>query len=192
MGVITLLSVGLFYGRALQRLFPAIDRLLPLAALFIILTLTLLSIRAYSYLRGRSKFQSNILNQAQVRSNRQHSLITGGILVISIALANSLVDLPIERIHLMKYAALSFFLFYSRRSPKLQVSHLLPPCCGAALFGVLEENLQRFVPERFYDPRDMALNALGALLGILLVIVFHRWFQQDEIIFGEPTKTDSR
>jgi VanZ family protein len=40
----------------------------------------------------------------------------------------------------------------------------------AVAIGWGEELIQRFVPGRVYDLRDVAANALGALLGLLVLV----------------------
>jgi hypothetical protein len=77
----------------------------------------------------------------------------------------------LERIHLPEYAVTAWLAWWA----------LVPTISGEALgyaaaaglaaaIGWGEELLQAVVPGRVYDPRDVAANALGALLGVLVVV----------------------
>ena len=76
----------------------------------------------------------------------------------------------LERIHVPEYG-LSAWLAWRAVGP------LAPtPAAGYVLAAVIasvlgwgEEELQRWVPGRVYDPRDVLANALGAVLGVLLI-----------------------
>ncbi len=79
----------------------------------------------------------------------------------------------LERIHLPEYAVVTWLAWRAidpdgRRGRRGYALALLL----AVAIGWGEELLQRFVPGRVYDLRDVAANALGALLGLLVLIAF--------------------
>jgi len=77
----------------------------------------------------------------------------------------------LERIHLPEYAVTAWLAWWAL-APLVSGEALgYAAAAGlAAAIGWGEELLQAVVPGRVYDLRDVAANALGALLGILVVI----------------------
>jgi hypothetical protein len=76
----------------------------------------------------------------------------------------------LERIHVPEYG-LAAWLAWRAVRPHVPgpTAAYIAAAAIAALIGWGEEEIQRFVPGRVYDPRDIVANALGAILGVLLV-----------------------
>jgi len=79
---------------------------------------------------------------------------------------------PIERVHLVEYAVIGWLAW---RAVRLQVAGearalVVAMALGAAL-GWAEELVQAVTPGRFYDLRDVAMNGLGATLGLATLAV---------------------
>ena len=167
-GVIAIVVVAftaLFFGRRLQREYPWLIELVAMAGLG--LAVVVLSIGIYCY--RRSPWSSDPA-KALVRV-----LPLATAMVLAYACCETMILLPIERIHFLKYAALAALVpiacvgFYDQSSRTSLEGFLI-----AATVGMTEECLQYFVPERFFDLRDIALNVTGALLGTVIAWLIRR------------------
>ncbi|MDA8019413.1 MAG: VanZ family protein [Thermoanaerobaculia bacterium] len=85
-----------------------------------------------------------------------------------------------EKVHIVEYGLLAFLLYRgARRAPRfLGISRgspgdagiVLVPLFGAALAGIVDESVQGFFQLRTGDIRDVALNALAGLTGLVLTL----------------------
>lgn len=94
-----------------------------------------------------------------------------GALYAAIALA---MEVPQERLHLVEYGALALLLrmaiaeSVAARSAADRVSNVDVWALGAATtVGWIDEGVQGILPNRMYDLRDVAFNALAAALALL-------------------------
>ena len=77
---------------------------------------------------------------------------------------------PAERTHLFEYGLLAILIYQAlleRRHNGRRVP--VPALCAivvTALLGWLDEGIQAFLPNRVYDVRDVAVNALAGLMAI--------------------------
>lgn len=82
------------------------------------------------------------------------------------------VDTPVEQIHFFEYGFLSFLACRCAEStwPRLEYWLLRFAVWGfAVVFGTLDEWIQYMLPNRVGDIRDVGLNALAALFGLVIV-----------------------
>lgn len=101
------------------------------------------------------------------------------LLFLSLILLYGIVQLPVaeEKIHFLEFGALALLyrkMFSWNASVKSQ--YLLALILTAGI-GLLDEILQAFLPRRFFDPRDIALNALAGFLAILAYEITHNHFK---------------
>lgn len=79
----------------------------------------------------------------------------------------------LERTHLFEYGLLAVLIYeaLTERKAKAGAAHLpaVTAIVAAALLGWMDEALQGLVPGRVYDLRDVALNALAALVAVTAV-----------------------
>lgn len=82
-----------------------------------------------------------------------------------------------EKIHIVEYGLLALLLYRaSRRAPRFgdvdtgDLGVVLVPLFGAALAGVVDESVQGFFQLRTGDVRDVALNALAGVTGLVLAL----------------------
>lgn len=85
------------------------------------------------------------------------------------------VNLLIERLHLLEYALMFAFWF---RLFRHWVSPIL--CHGVSFIwclavSLLDEGVQYFLPNRFFDLRDVYLNVTGSIFGMAVVAIFFRY-----------------
>ena len=87
---------------------------------------------------------------------------------------STLADVPVERIHLIEYGVLALLAV---RATRHHFDGWLAYGVAMSLVfdaGFLDEVIQKFIPDRVYDPRDVMTNAVAGLLGLLAVVVA-RW-----------------
>jgi VanZ family protein len=83
----------------------------------------------------------------------------------------SLAVRPLERVHLPEYGVAACLAWFAVRSHGTSaVNAFAATFVLTALLGWGEEVIQYFVPGRFYDWRDVTLNALSAWLALLVLV----------------------
>ena len=163
----TVIIVGAFWGRNLERKFQTLATLIPyFAATTIVLALSTL------FLYLRHKKIALIINS----DTKINLLLLCFAIFGAIATQKYLVGLEIETVHLIKYFLLSFFCFFSQKETPL-FTRLWRAALFSSLFGTIEESCQRYIPERVFDIRDILLNitsssCLGSLAGYSLAGIF--------------------
>ncbi len=158
-----------FFGRRLQSAYPQITDLIPYFGAAFLLAALLVTLRAAS--------------QHGLPTRKRLWMIAGWltVLVLTIAiLSEKLIALPIEHVHFLKFGALAFFLFYSQTEQTPLSTRLVQAASTAAVVGFLEETLQLFVPNRYFDWRDIALNWCGSGFGTLLAWITTLWIEEDQ------------
>jgi len=82
--------------------------------------------------------------------------------------------IPEERIHLVEYGLLSFFVYRALRFDFSGFTLFVLTCVIVSGFGFLDEVIQG-LPNRYFGWRDVLLNATGGLMGVgLIAFVFSR------------------
>ena len=76
-----------------------------------------------------------------------------------------------EQFHFTEYGIVTF-LFYRAWHQRGDVTALVLPLCAAVLTGLGDEFVQWFVPSRVGEARDLMLNLIGALCGLMAGIAF--------------------
>ncbi|MBT8183821.1 MAG: VanZ family protein [Eudoraea sp.] len=79
--------------------------------------------------------------------------------------------IPEERSHLIEYSILAVFIHEALKERKSKGGKVsMPPLIAilaTAFFGVIDESIQAVLPNRVFDPIDMAFNAFAGLLAIV-------------------------
>lgn len=101
---------------------------------------------------------------------RERRALRYGLLVASIGLAvlyaTVMQTTPTEQFHFTEYGLVSF-LFYRAWHSRADASVLVLPLCAAVVVGFADEWFQWFVPSRVGEARDVALNGIGGVCGLL-------------------------
>lgn len=157
--LVGIILTSLLFGRKLERAYPFLVQLVGVSG--IALGFALLACIAWSAARGPRRVAGNELGK--------RLLVAVVILACAWSACESLIILPIERIHFVKYGLLALILPYAVAKPGfLTVAHLRWALVIALSIGTAEETAQLLVPERFFDLRDLAINTTGVLFGHLL------------------------
>jgi len=83
-------------------------------------------------------------------------------------------ELPEERIHFLQYGILVYFVFrtltfYSSGIKVYALSFIV-----VALIGWGDEGIQRLLPQRYFEWKDVGLNCISAALGLCLIHIGQR------------------
>ena len=79
-------------------------------------------------------------------------------------------DILVEKIHFIEYGILAYLL-YRALKPKLHGSLIYPASfIILTLIGWGDELIQYFLPDRYYDFRDVVLNGLSG--GLILILIY--------------------
>jgi VanZ family protein len=103
-----------------------------------------------------------------------------------------------ERIHLLEYGLLGAVLYHAfvlhaqRAGPGRWRWPALGAFVLATTLGWLDEGIQHLLPNRYYDLRDVGLNALAAGMAILLVALRRRDAHSSAIQWPSTTRKEPR
>lgn len=92
-----------------------------------------------------------------------------GVLALAYAFGLSRLKLSIERIHFVEYGLLSIFVFRALRHHLKNKSAYVWSGIAVFCFGFLDEGIQYMLPTRVYDTRDVIVNGIAGILGLLLI-----------------------
>jgi len=86
----------------------------------------------------------------------------------------SKIRFPAEKIHFIEYGVLAYFLYRALRLDVKRSLAYVSAFIMAGLLGWIDEGIQGFLPNRYYELVDVRLNCISAALGLLLIYVFER------------------
>ncbi len=98
------------------------------------------------------------------------------LLAVSVLLGYFLITIKIaeEKIHFLEYGFLSFLTFRAiNLDVKSKFSYLFTFFLVSTL-GWIDEIIQHFLPNRYFDLRDIIFNIIGGAIGILIVFILQR------------------
>lgn len=82
---------------------------------------------------------------------------------------------PEERTHLFEYGLVGYVLFQALLERNKNLGQIRSPAIvailGTGLLGWLDEIIQGFLPNRYYDLRDVGFNALAGLLAVAATLL---------------------
>ncbi len=90
------------------------------------------------------------------------------------------IEIPQERTHLIEYGVLAIFILETFKERAKNIDYLLSPALLAILstgiFGIIDELIQAFIPNRIFDIRDILFNTFAGILavGISSILVWIR------------------
>ncbi len=100
-----------------------------------------------------------------------------GLLLVGIAYAHLLGEFarfPAERLHLVEYGFMGYIIFRALRVDMDWRWAYLAAWAMAVLVGIGDECIQWVLPQRFFEVKDIQLNAVSAALGLAVVRIAQR------------------
>jgi VanZ family protein len=151
--------IGSFFGRIIQKLFPKAEIFIPYVGMLLMI---LIVFYVYYYVKSQHPFD---------RANNIFRLFL--FIIISLCIAFIiflttlfLIDFKIEFIHIIKYGILSVLVFFVNNT-KTYTRRIFFTILVTSVIGIIEEALQIWIPNRFFDPKDILLNIVSCLIGTL-------------------------
>lgn len=105
-----------------------------------------------------------IIKQKDIRN-----FIWLAILACAYVLGLNRLKLPIERLHFIEYGLLGLLIFRALRHKIRNKSIYLWSGIAVFCLGFLDEGIQYLLPNRVYQTRDVMVNGLAGVLGLLLI-----------------------
>ena len=116
-----------------------------------------------------------IAGLVRIRTRRLARFATIGLALAIAAVYSSvmatgaaIVDI-VERVHFIEYGVITF-LFYRAWRPAADVSVIVLPILAGIVVGTLEEWFQWFIPNRVGELRDIALNLVAVVCGLMISV----------------------
>lgn len=159
LALLVLVFVGLFFGRAMQRFAASLPLIISCGIAAILISTVLHFVKQHTQTLRRDIFSKS-------------GVLVASVIYIKLAIATFIVvPHKIETIHFLEFSLLAIFMLFAwataqatlKRKSVIRAAALAALCSLAV--GATEEYLQNFAPERFYDPRDIILNAIAAAVG---------------------------
>lgn len=122
------------------------------------------------YVIGLILVVSTVATQGfQVRPGGRDILITIGI-IAAYLLVFTRMSFPGERTHLIEYGIVAVFIYEALTERRNEGRRVPMPALLAIVFasllGVFDELIQKLLPGRVFDPRDMLFNVLAATMVV--------------------------
>ena len=96
-------------------------------------------------------------------------IVLGIILLLSVAIFK-IIPLPIERVHFIEYGILGWIVWWAVGNTK---NRFLLAIVYILAISVLDEIIQKILPNRVFDIRDIWMNISGGCIGLLLRAYLH-------------------
>ena len=80
-------------------------------------------------------------------------------------------DLPEERVHILEFGILGWVVGRDLIREKNRKKIFIFSCMYVCFVGIIDEIFQGFLPDRFFDVRDIAFNAIGGAWGAGLCLL---------------------
>ena len=91
-------------------------------------------------------------------------------------------EVPQERIHFVQYAALAMGILWCLEGPRFRKSAWIIAIALASFGGFIDESIQNIVPNRYFDMRDVGLNALASIVGAGFYAILKSYaIEQDDL-----------
>lgn len=163
---VTILGVAPFMGGLRDALFEAVPNAVEiLGGLLAALGLALIAWVAWKVARQPARLR-----------RRGVLLLVGVLALLWVQVQGFSIGIPssdvVEKVHILEYGLLAFLLYRATRlrGGAADVATLLVPVLGAALVGLGDESVQGYFQVRVGDVRDVVLDVLAGLTGLLFAL----------------------
>ncbi len=108
------------------------------------------------------------------KSKKVSSVVLLSLIIMTYVMMMCIIKHPEEKIHLAEYGILAYLLFMAIKQYHAAGKAYFLSFMLTSLFGWLDEVIQHFLPNRYYQNSDVLLNVFSAGLGILVVHLFRQ------------------
>lgn len=77
--------------------------------------------------------------------------------------------IPQEKIHFIEYGLLAYFVYRALKVDKSSLQTYFFTFLITGALGWIDEGIQKLLPNRVYDIRDVVMNAFSGLLAVLFI-----------------------
>jgi hypothetical protein len=146
--------------------------ILPIAPLWVQGLFDLIGYKYSSYLINSILLTLSIAALYRIiRYNRKNGLYALLPLLLSIWFVSQ-IDKAAERLHLLEYGILGMMVCWAAGYPN--GLRLLLALLAVIVAGGVDEMIQYFLPNRYWDIRDIWFNSLGGILGLGLGVLLNK------------------
>jgi VanZ family protein len=97
------------------------------------------------------------------------------LLVLLVGLAFSWrMKIPQERIHILEYGLLGWLAGRDMIGKDKKTKRIILACLFSISIGLLDEGFQKILPYRIFDVRDIRINVLSGIWGVILYLLSYR------------------
>jgi VanZ family protein len=114
------------------------------------------------------------LTRHRHRLKRPRALMLVGLAMIYYWLLRYQCRFPAERLHLFEYGLLAYLLHGAIRFDFPEMKAYALGFSVSSLFGLLDEVIQYFLPNRVFELRDVATNVIASALGLIITWLLFR------------------
>ena len=82
--------------------------------------------------------------------------------------------LPQERMHILEYGLLGWLAGRDIIKKDKKIKGIILACLFSISVGLLDEGFQRILPYRVFEIRDIRINVLGGIWGVVLYLLSYR------------------
>jgi len=84
-------------------------------------------------------------------------------------------EIPAEKLHLLEYGFLSYFVLKVASPVRSRPKQYLYTALIVGAIGCVDELIQKLLPNRVCDVKDMALNFISGILGLALIGILKQY-----------------
>ena len=82
-------------------------------------------------------------------------------------------EIPAEKLHLLEYGFLGYLVFKVMSNVRSRMKQYLYAALIVGVIGIGDELIQKLLPNRVCDVKDMALNFISGILGLALIEILN-------------------
>ena len=98
-------------------------------------------------------------------------LLLAGLAAVYLVVLLTLSDMPVERVHLIEYGLIGLLAHQALRHRFAGGDRALLAVLVTLDVGLIDEVIQGLLPRRFYDTKDILVNTIAGLLGVLAAML---------------------
>ncbi len=99
------------------------------------------------------------------------NILLFGTVLIAGAVVSWQIKILEEKMHILEYGILGWFAARDLMKANTKIKGSLLACLVCVMAGVLDEGFQKILPYRVFELRDIRMNILGGIWGVILYLL---------------------